>query len=51
MAIIRITGGNFRLGQRLFAQIARVLAINCLQTITQEVVAATREQRVIGPSL
>ena len=48
-AIARITSGNFRLVQRLFSQIARVLAINHLQTITQEVVETARESLVIGP--
>jgi DNA transposition AAA+ family ATPase len=47
-AIIRITSGNFRLLQRLFAQIARVLQINQLQTVTKEVVEAARESLVIG---
>lgn len=48
-AIARITGGNFRLVQRLFSQIARLLAINQLRTISKEVVEAAREQLVIGP--
>ena len=47
-AIIRITGGNFRLVQRLFAQIARVLAINHLDRVTKEVVDAARESLVSG---
>jgi DNA transposition AAA+ family ATPase len=48
-AIARITGGNFRLIQRLFLQIARVLEINELRAITAEVVEAAREGLVIGP--
>ncbi len=47
-AIARITGGNFRLVQRLFAQIARVLEINQLRTVTKEVVETARENLVIG---
>src|SRR5205823_9504788 len=47
-AIIRVTGGNFRLLHRLLTQIARLVEINALQTITSEVVAAARESLVIG---
>jgi hypothetical protein len=48
-AVTRITGGNFRLVQRLFTQIERILQINEVRTVTK-VVEAARENLVIGPS-
>jgi DNA transposition AAA+ family ATPase len=48
MAIIRITGGNFRLLVKLFAQIERILRINDRSTVTSEVVETARSSLVIG---
>jgi DNA transposition AAA+ family ATPase len=47
-AILRITGGNFRLLDRLLTQISRVLEINELHQVTPAVVEAARESLVIG---
>lgn len=48
MSIVRITGGNFRLIERLMSQIGRVLGINRLDAITPDVVEAARETLVVG---
>ena len=47
-AVIRVTGGNWRLLHRLMAQVERLLQINGLHTITKEVVEAARENLIIG---
>ena len=47
-AIARITGGNFRLLHRLFVQIERILKINGLSVVTDDVVEAVRSTLVIG---
>lgn len=49
-AIARITRGNFRLLERLFPQIERVLKINELDTITNDVIEAAASTLVIGVS-
>lgn len=47
-AVARITQGNFRLLQRLIAQIQRLLKINNLSIVTKELVEVARESMVIG---
>ena len=49
-AIERLTRGNFRLLERLFPQINRILKINELETITNDVVEAAASVLVIGYS-
>ena len=46
--ISRITSGNFRLLHRLFMQMERILHINALSVITEDVVEAARSTLVIG---
>ncbi len=47
-AVSRITRGNFRLLHRLFTQIERILKINGLSVITNDVIEAARSTLVIG---
>lgn len=47
-AVIQTTRGNFRLLNRLFRQVARIIKINEVKTITKEIIFAARECLVIG---
>ena len=48
LTIIRITGGNLRLIERLMTQVLRVMNINQLDDITPDVIEAARETLVVG---
>jgi DNA transposition AAA+ family ATPase len=48
-AIIRVTGGNYRLLDRLLTQMERIMRINNLAQVTKEVVESASESLVIGP--
>jgi DNA transposition AAA+ family ATPase len=47
-AVSRIARGNFRLLHRLLTQIERILKINGLSVITNDVIEAARSTLVIG---
>ncbi|MEV8194135.1 AAA family ATPase [Rhodococcus pyridinivorans] len=47
-AVARLTGGNFRLIERLFRQVERILEINDLTIITADVIDTAAETLVIG---
>ena len=47
-AIVTITGGNFRLINRLMSQVRRIKELNQIRTVTREVVNAARDCLVIG---
>ena len=46
--IIRITGGNFRLIERLMPRVARVMEIKQLDTLDPDVIHAARQMLVVG---
>ena len=47
-AVIRITRGNFRLMERLFAQMRRIMTLNRVEEVNADIVQAARDCLVIG---
>lgn len=47
-AVIRITGGDFRLLDRLLSQLRRIIHLNHLPSVTPEAVHAVRENLTLG---
>lgn len=47
-AIVRITAGNFRLLDRLLSQVARLVTLNRLHVVTEDVVNTARSMLVVG---
>ncbi len=48
VTIVRITGGNFRLVERLMNEVARIMTIDNLDTIAPDPVEAARDVLVVG---
>ena len=46
--IIRMTNGNFRLINRLLKQSKRIMQVNCMTSLTAEIIAAARKCLLIG---
>ena len=46
--IVRITGGNFRLIERLITQVGRLMDINGFHDISPDLITAARQTLVIG---
>jgi len=47
-AVLRITNGNFRLVDRIIKQSIRIMKVNCMTTITKEIIEAARSCLLIG---